>query len=82
MMWPMANVIKVFDGNDQIARVVEIQTRRGSYVRPVYRLTLFLPGEVSHENNQELNHYQSEQEKRNLQHWMSMKAIKNKDLKK
>ena len=82
MMWPMAKVIKVFDGNDQITRVVEIHTRRGSYVRPVHRLTLFLPGEVSHGNNQELKHYQSQQEKRNMQHWMSIKTIKNKDLKK
>ena len=55
MMWPMAKVIKVFDGNDQIARVVEIRTRRGSYVRPVHRLSLFLPAEVSHGNNQEIN---------------------------
>ena len=46
MMSPLAKVIKVFDGNDQIARVVEIRTRRGSYVRPVHRLSLFLPAEV------------------------------------
>ena len=55
MMWPMAKVIKVFDGNDQIARVVEIRTRRGSNVRPVHRLSLFFPAEVSHGNNQEIN---------------------------
>ena len=55
MMWPMAKVIKVFDGNDRIARVVEIRTRRGSYMRPVHRLSLFLPAEVSHGNNQEIN---------------------------
>ena len=36
MMWPIAKVIKVFDGNDHITRVVEIQTRRGSCVRPVH----------------------------------------------
>ena len=56
MMCPMAKVIKVFDGNDQITRVVEIQTRRVSYVRPVHRLSLFLPTEVSHGNNQEIKH--------------------------
>ena len=32
MMWPMAMVTKVFQGNDQITRVVKIRTRRGSYV--------------------------------------------------
>ena len=75
MMWPIA---KVFDGNDQIARVVEIRTRRGSYVRPVHRLSLFLPAEVSHGINQEINKYQSHQRKRNLQHWISIK-VNNKD---
>ena len=54
-MWPLAKVIKVSDGNDQITRVVDIQTRRGSYVRPVHRPSLFLPAEISHGNNQEIN---------------------------
>ena len=55
MMWPLAIVITVFDGNDQIARVVEIRTRRGSDVRPVHRLSLFLPAKVSYGSNQEIN---------------------------
>ena len=53
MMWPMAIVTKVFKGNDDVARVVEIRTRRGSYVRPVIRLSLFLPAKLLNESNQE-----------------------------
>ena len=55
MMLPMAKVIKVFDVNDHINRVVEIQTRRGSYVWPVHRQSFILPADVSHGNNQVIN---------------------------
>ena len=76
MMWPMAKVIEVFDGNDQIARVVEIRTRRGSYVRPVHRLSLFLPAEVSMETTKKST--SNKVMKKNLQHWISIK-VNNKD---
>ena len=52
-------VTKVFKGNDQITRVVEIRTGRGSYVRTVHRLSLFLPAKEWDERNKESSNKES-----------------------
>ena len=56
MMWRMAIVTKVFQRNGQITRIVEIRTRRRTYVRPVHRLSLFLPAKVWDDRNKFSSH--------------------------
>ena len=73
MMWPMAMVTEIFQGNDQITRVVEIRTRRGSYVQPVHRLSLFLPAKEWDERNNESNHKESQYPKVNEIHLVTKK---------
>ena len=73
MMWQMAMVTKIFQGNDQITRVVEIRTRRGSYVRPVHRLSLFLPAKEWDERNNESSHKESQYPKVNEIHLVTKK---------
>ena len=38
MLWPLARITKIFDGNDKIVRVVQVRTQMGPYIRPVSRL--------------------------------------------
>ena len=38
MLWPLARITKIFDGNDKIVRVVQVRTQTGLYIRPVSRL--------------------------------------------
>ena len=38
MLWPLARITKIFDGNDKIVRVVQVRTQKGLYIRPVSRL--------------------------------------------
>ena len=35
MLWPLARVTKIFDGNDNIVRVVQVRTQTGLYIPPV-----------------------------------------------
>ena len=70
----MAMVTKVFQGNDQITRVVEIRTRRGSYVRPVHRLSLFLPAKDWDEHNEESSNKESQYPKENEIHSITKKT--------
>ena len=41
-VWPLAKVEKLFHGNDNIVRVVQIKTAKGHYIRPVTKLILLL----------------------------------------
>ena len=36
--WELARIVKTLPGDDNIVRVVEIQTKNGKYVRPVAKL--------------------------------------------
>ncbi|XP_075241743.1 uncharacterized protein LOC142336715 [Convolutriloba macropyga] len=38
MCWPLARIIKTFDGNHNIVRVVQVKAQTGVYIRPVSRL--------------------------------------------
>ena len=40
LQWPLARVMKTFLGNDDIARVVQIRTSKGTYNRPATKLHL------------------------------------------
>ena len=35
MLWPLARITQIFDGNDKIVRVVQVRTQTGLYIRPV-----------------------------------------------
>ena len=37
--------VKIFHGEDQLVRVVEVQTQFGRYRRPVTKIALILPNE-------------------------------------
>ena len=41
--WPLAKVIRVYEGRDGVVRVALVKTSRGSYNRPVNKLALLLP---------------------------------------
>ena len=41
-LWPMGRITKVFDGNDKIVRVVELNTSFGLFIRPAYKLVLLM----------------------------------------
>ena len=41
--WPLARVIDVHPGKDQVVRVVSIKTEQGIYKRPVAKVALLLP---------------------------------------
>ena len=43
--WPLARVAKIFPGNDGVVRVVDIETSKGSYRRPVHKLAPLLSNE-------------------------------------
>lgn len=43
--WPIAKIVKVNPGSDNIVRVVTLKTENGVYTRPVTKLALLLPCE-------------------------------------
>ena len=43
--WPLARVIKVHPGKDNLVRVATIKTTHGTYIRPVNKLALILPND-------------------------------------
>ena len=36
--WELARIVKTLPGKDNVVRTVEIRTKDGNYVRPVYKL--------------------------------------------
>ncbi len=47
--WPLARVIEVHPGKDNLVRVAKIKTTSGVYTRPVTKLAILLP------NDEQLN---------------------------
>ena len=45
-LWPMGRITKVFDGNDKIVRVVELNTSSGLFIRPVNKLVLLMKNDI------------------------------------
>ena len=43
MKWPLARVAKVHPGSDGFIRVATVKTAKGSYNRPVSKISLLLP---------------------------------------
>ena len=43
--WPLARVIAIHPGKDNLVRVATIKTAAGTYTRPVTKLALLLPSE-------------------------------------
>ena len=43
--WPIARVIKTYQGNDGLVHVVDLKTAAGTYKHPVNKLVLLLPQE-------------------------------------
>ncbi len=43
--WPLAKVTKVYPGNDDLVRAVDVLTSKGTYTRPVHKLAILLPAE-------------------------------------
>ena len=41
--WPLARVTKTHPGKDNIVRVADVRTIKGSYRRPVHKLAVLLP---------------------------------------
>ena len=41
--WPLARVIEVYPGKDNLVRVAKIKTAYGTYTRPVSKLAAVLP---------------------------------------
>ncbi|CAB4015623.1 uncharacterized protein LOC110248986 [Paramuricea clavata] len=41
--WPLARVTKVHPGPDKLVRVVTVQTKTGTFIRPIVKLCLLLP---------------------------------------
>ena len=60
----------------QITRVVEIRTRRGSYVQPVHRLFLFLPTKEWVELNKDSSQEESQYPRENEIHLVTKKTHK------
>ena len=44
--WPLARVIKVHPGKDNLVRVATVRTDAGVYTRPVVKLALLLPSDM------------------------------------
>ena len=38
MSWPLGKIVKLFPGNDGIARTVEVKTSRGNFIRSIQRI--------------------------------------------
>ena len=43
--WPLARIVKVHPGKDNLVRVATIKTKTGIYTRPIVKLALLLPSE-------------------------------------
>ena len=41
--WPLARVTKIHPGPDNLVRVVTVQTKTGTFIRPIVKLCLLLP---------------------------------------
>lgn len=44
--WPLARVINVHPGSDQIVRAVIVKMSQGSYKRPIAKVALLLPHDI------------------------------------
>ena len=44
--WPLARIVNVHPGADEIVRVVSVKTSRGIYKRPVTKVALLLPHDI------------------------------------
>lgn len=43
--WPLRRIIRIHHGPDQLARVVTVKTKTGTFVRPTVKLCLLIPSE-------------------------------------
>ena len=43
--WPLAKIVQVHKGKDDLVRVVTVKTHTGTYKRPIHKLALLLPTE-------------------------------------
>ena len=43
--WPLARVVEVYPGKDNLVRVATIKTAHGTYTRPVNKLAVILPSD-------------------------------------
>ena len=43
--WPLARVIKVYAGKDDLVQVVAVKTSWGTYKRPIFKIALLLPSQ-------------------------------------
>lgn len=43
--WPLARVVEVYPGKDNLVRVAKIKTAYGTYTRPVNKLAAVLPAD-------------------------------------
>ncbi len=43
--WPLGKVTRIFPGDDQLVRVVEVKTQVGTFRRPIKKIALILPNE-------------------------------------
>ena len=43
--WPIAKIVKVNTGADELTRVVVLKTKDGTYTRPVTKVAVLLPCE-------------------------------------
>ena len=39
--WPMARILELYLGNDDVARVAKIKTKSGTFIRPIVKLRPF-----------------------------------------
>ena len=46
LQWPLARILELYQGNDEIARVAKIKTKNATLIRPVTKLRPF-PSEIS-----------------------------------
>ena len=48
--WPLAKIVKVQPGPDNLVRVVTLKTKQGTCVRPIVKVCLLLPKEQQIDN--------------------------------
>ncbi len=48
--WPLARVIEVHPGKDNLVRVATIRTTNGTYTRPITKLAVILPNNEQFDN--------------------------------
>ena len=41
--WPIAKVVEIHRGNDNLVRVVTLKTAKGIYKRPIHKIVLLIP---------------------------------------